>query len=362
MVGSRPDFTLSPSDQNIPNLAVFTDGFTYHATSRHNRVGDDAMKRDALRQSSEAIPWAITYQDVADFDRPEADHETGARAIHPWIDTTVLENFQQVYSFETKILRALEHGNMELLWAWIQHPVLQDWQQFANAAPGLTFAGNVTYGAVEQDVADAVRLTAQQTIKHLKLVDAPNAMFWGRNMPHLTMLSAGGLAKPTAELRSVLVLNDDTTAVTAPDYQASWQQWLRSSNLLGFATNPRTHLIATSGVIHQLWEEHYGADELVSSAAGHPAVDVAQPPVPVGWQEIFDETGEDEHDFLRTLIEHDLPAPEIGDEVDGIMLQLAWPDQRVAVVYDPEDVEPVAAQGWTVVVTEDPAAVVQALR
>jgi ATP-dependent helicase YprA (DUF1998 family) len=362
MVGSRPDFTLSPSDQNIPSLAVFTDGFTYHATSRHNRVGDDAMKRDALRQSSEAIPWAITYQDVADFDRPEEDHETGARAIHPWIDTTVLENFQQVYSFETKILRALEHGNMELLWAWIQHPVLQDWQQFANAAPGLTFAGNVTYGAVEQDVADAVRLTAQQTNKHLKLDDAPNAMFWGRNMPHLTMLSAGELAKPTAELRSVLVLNDDTTAVTAPDYQASWQQWLRWSNLLGFATNPRTHLIATSGVIQQLWEEHYGADELVSSAAGHPAVDVAQPPVPVGWQEIFDETGEDEHDFLRTLIEHDLPAPEIGDEVDGIMLQLAWPDQRVAVVYDPEDVEPVAAQGWTVVVTEDPAAVVQALR
>lgn len=360
MDGSRPDFMLSPSDQNLPSLAIFTDGFAYHATPRHNRVGDDALKRHALRQRGDAIPWAVTYQDVMDFDRPEEEHETGERAVHPWIDGSVLESFQQVYSFETKILKALDHGNMELVWAWIQHPMLEDWQQFANAAPGLMFSGTLSQGTVQQDHVDAARLTAQQANVHLRLADNATPMFWGRHMPHLMMLSAGEMATPGAELRSMLVLDDDHAAVTSPDYRAAWQQWLRWSNLLGFATNPRTHLIGTTSIAPQLWEELYGSFETTAALSGT-AIDVAQPTVPVEWREIFEETGEDEHEFLHSLIERDVPAPEIGDEIDGVMLQLAWPEQRVAVVYEPEDVEPVEARGWTVVVTEDTHAVVQAL-
>jgi len=42
-------------------------------------------------------------------------------------------------------------------------------------------------------------------------------------------------------------------------------------------------------------------------------------------------------------------APEVGYEVDGIPLDFAWPDRRVAVAVElaEEDRAEVEAQGWT---------------
>ena len=80
--------------------------------------------------------------------------------------------------------------------------------------------------------------------------------------------------------------------------------------------------------------ETYGAsDQVVTETRG---IDVAQPAVPVGWESVFEEAEDDEHAFFLELAEHDLPVPEIGDEMDGVMLQVSWPDHKVAVVYDPD--------------------------
>src|SRR5699024_1090313 len=108
-----------------------------------------------------------------------------------------------------------------------------------------------------------------------------------------------------------------------------------------------------------LWEELYGASDRVVIQA--PGIDVAQPAVPEGWEVVFEEAEADEHVFFHELAEHGLPVPEIGDEMNGVMLQVSWPDHKVAVVYDREDIEPVHANGWTAVLTEDTAAVLVAL-
>src|SRR5699024_10420343 len=103
----------------------------------------------------------------------------------------------------------------------------------------------------------------------------------------------------------------------------------------------------------------YAASELRVTEA--PGIEVAHPPVPAGWEVVFGEAEADEHAFFQELAEHGLPVPEIGDEMDGVMLQVSWPDHKVAVVYDPEDIEPVQSKGWTAVVTDDTAAVLVAL-
>ena len=63
MGGSRPDFVLRSSQGSLPAVAIFTDGWLYHASPAHNRIADDARKRQELRDGG-AIVLGITARDV----------------------------------------------------------------------------------------------------------------------------------------------------------------------------------------------------------------------------------------------------------------------------------------------------------
>ena len=63
MGGSRPDFVLRSSQGSLPVVAIFTDGWLYHASPAHNRIADDARKRQELRDSG-VIVLGITARDV----------------------------------------------------------------------------------------------------------------------------------------------------------------------------------------------------------------------------------------------------------------------------------------------------------
>src|SRR5690625_2282965 len=49
VMGSRPDFILSSAKQHVPQVAIFTDGWQFHASISNDRLADDAKKRAALR-------------------------------------------------------------------------------------------------------------------------------------------------------------------------------------------------------------------------------------------------------------------------------------------------------------------------
>ena len=55
---------LRSSQGSLPAVAIFTDGWLYHASPAHNRIADDARKRQDLRDSG-VIVLGITAQDVA---------------------------------------------------------------------------------------------------------------------------------------------------------------------------------------------------------------------------------------------------------------------------------------------------------
>ena len=63
MGASKPDFVLSSSQGGLPVVAIFTDGWQYHASPVHNRIADDAQKRQALRDGG-AIVVGITARNV----------------------------------------------------------------------------------------------------------------------------------------------------------------------------------------------------------------------------------------------------------------------------------------------------------
>ena len=59
----RPDFVLRSSQGSLPVVAIFTDGWLYHASPAHNRIADDARKRQELRDGG-VIVLGVTARDV----------------------------------------------------------------------------------------------------------------------------------------------------------------------------------------------------------------------------------------------------------------------------------------------------------
>lgn len=56
-------------DRNsIPRIAIYLDGFQFHASKENNRFEDDLKKRQAIANSSSHYSWTLTWEDVEQFD------------------------------------------------------------------------------------------------------------------------------------------------------------------------------------------------------------------------------------------------------------------------------------------------------
>lgn len=359
--GTRPDFLLRPGDGQLPEMPIYTDGFTYHATLAHNRVGDDAMKRQRLRGKG-YVPWAITAKDVERF-RSGLD---AASQTDGWIDLQIRDGLQKRHSMKPAILRALDSGSMELLWAWITEPDLDAWRKAADLGAGLTRVRAADRQLCAED-AEQFGVEVESLTTHLKL--SPEAPWWIRAEGAVQLLATGDIALPGVAVRSLLVLDDSTAAVGTPEFRGAWARWLLWSNITGFQTSVHGSINATTSTAAQLMDEVYGESEVAVTPVPQAPVDSSvvsetevsdQDPV---WKSIFEDADQAEMEFLRRLAsEPAVPTPEAGEEIEGIVAQLAWPDQRIVVVYEIDE-ESVALEksGWTVFGNDDVDGVLGAL-
>lgn len=53
--------------QSIPRIAIYLDGYRYHASEEHNRFATDIRQRDAIRQHPEYYTWTLTWTDLDHF-------------------------------------------------------------------------------------------------------------------------------------------------------------------------------------------------------------------------------------------------------------------------------------------------------
>ena len=85
------------------------------------------------------------------------------------------------------------------------------------------------------------------------------------------------------------------------------------------------------------------------TAVTTPAIDIAHVPWPAVF-EILDPSPE-HSDLLQDLAAHGVAEPVDGEEIgsEGIMLDLSWPEEGIAVIFEPEsgDEELLAKDGWT---------------
>jgi len=76
---TRPDFLMICTDYEvngttvsdlyaIPRIAVYLDGYQFHASKEHNRFATDFQKRNAITGSNNHFSWTLTWDDIEIFD------------------------------------------------------------------------------------------------------------------------------------------------------------------------------------------------------------------------------------------------------------------------------------------------------
>ncbi len=336
--GCRPDFVLKTAA--LPPIAIFTDGHAFHATPMHNRLADDALKRERLRAQGYRV-LSVTYEDLE------------APVPPAWLHIAVLSELMKREAgtpgsgISMSAAREQEGGPLTLLQGVVRDPESTPRERLADALalflgaqPGTAPLGSIGAGDDLVSVAcadlqgNAVQTASEQTLLLCR---------W----PHLVF--AARMAE-TATQEMALVLDDSESAVAEPDHAEAWREWLRLSDVL--AMSQISYRITT------LSAEESAGRAVARSGSGDSAAEGGQAPeLPNGWTEVdLSFTEPIVVDLARLLADAGIPPAEGGAEIDGgWTVELGWPDAEVAVVLDEmpaDDIADIRASGWQVVVAE----------
>jgi DEAD/DEAH box helicase domain-containing protein len=64
---------------SVKGIAIYLDGYTYHATEENCRFFEDLKKRTAIEESNSIISWTLTWADIEKFDAIEKEHDSSTK-------------------------------------------------------------------------------------------------------------------------------------------------------------------------------------------------------------------------------------------------------------------------------------------
>ncbi|MFJ8078154.1 Zn-binding domain-containing protein [Streptomyces sp. NPDC096176] len=398
--GTRPDVLFERLDAPGPRIALYLDGFEFHASTKYNRLADDAAKRARLRAEGVRV-FQLTYYDVKEW-RTRV-RETGyaasgpaAPAWRPYGERACA----QARAYYAKVHDGLPGELAETVWvnpadtliAYLRSPDAGRWLERAEAVvAGLLGAdpeaAAVSAESVGEQIEAALRGRAPKPqpgkVRLLTVTDASGCR----------LLAAADGRQTLPVWSAITWLNDSPAAVADEDrHKRRWRGWLYWSNLLQFLEHGGGDSAQlTTGLLDAFSAQEFsvagGAGWLESTrtvlagdqppaAADAPQPLVAAPAVPVtegvptaardgGWDPVLELLDPDEPGLellAVALASLGVPAPQDGYELDdrGWMAELAWPDAKVGVVLthrprategDPEAEDrdrAFAAAGWEV--------------
>lgn len=324
MHGCKPDFVLT-SSPNVPQVAIFTDGFTFHATNAptRNRVADDAVKRANLRAAGVHV-LAVTFPDVDRY----VNHKH--QADPPWFSAQHAQMFMQQFNYNAASLHTLLGGPFAWLASWIQQPASAPLGRLADALPFFLVGGPADAQLMPSDDLVAVAGSLLRGDGWPSISGTEASWWWQHGNLGAVVRWRGVNAIDVA-----LVLDDRVTALDSDGFRADWQEWLRLANWLTLrAPSAHTEIVALTAI----------------TAAAEPTSDLVYP---TGWTAAIDRSFGVGAALARTLARSGMHAPDlVGEEMaSGVVAEFAWSQERIAVVFDarPGDSEDLAAEGWRLV-------------
>jgi hypothetical protein len=338
VLDSKPDFVLRCDQTGIPAVAIFTDGWQYHASPAHNRIADDAAKRRNVRDAG-WIVLAVTWEDLELA-------QQGKSTDPGWLDSTKVGDIVAFSRGELApaAVELLGKGPIDYLVQWIQQPEPESMANLAKWTPYF-LAGKST--PVTSTKEQPLTELAVDLLEGRRDSSGP-AMGWGWEHDTLAVV-VRQLNDVATEVALVL---DDRPDRVGTAHERAWRDWLRLSNLLNLRTLPVT-ISAVSRV---------GVEIVVPPT--EPVEPSAAPALHPEWRRLLENAISDsERALLPVLAEHGVDLPEQGFEsAAGIPIDLSWPDRRIAVDIDldAKDRADLEGEQW-VVVPPDVDAIIAAL-
>lgn len=322
MHGSKPDFVLRSDDPQVPVTAIFTDGHEFHASSVHNRLADDAAKRQALRDAGVQV-LSITARDVA------AEQDGTTLSPPRWWSDAFRPRLIQAFPRTSGVIDNITSGPFGMLRRWLASPeadaqeALGTWLPLALLSEYQDRPANGEAAKIAQDVlAEGSGATVSGT--------------WSTPGLGVAVRRVGNLVACCA------VIDDRAEVLDTPAARDDWYDWLALANALQLSVAPAT--ISTVSSV---------AGVTVQPTAGTAEVADA---LPEAWQDAYDDcVGPEEQQLVIDLARRGLPVVTIGEEIgsSNIPVELSWPEHRIAVFVgaapSSEEVDRIRAEGWTVV-------------
>ena len=69
MICTRAEIRGIDKKNEVPRIAIYLDGYQYHASDEHNRFENDFKKRKAIIANPEYLTWTLTWKDIDQFDQ-----------------------------------------------------------------------------------------------------------------------------------------------------------------------------------------------------------------------------------------------------------------------------------------------------
>lgn len=337
----KPDFVLVCNDPSVPRVAVFCDGWRFHASPAVNNLAADATKRASLRAQGYVVV-SVTWQDLDAAEQPPA-------AAPPWFDDA---RWSTVMGASKGALRPAHRDlvvgePLDLLVSWIASPDRAGLRALAELLPLLLIgAGDAGKTDPSEPLLDLLgSLHDGQALPG----DGTQAT-WSWRHDTLTVVAR----RTTGTASEVAVMLDDRPEVLGQAHRQAWNEWLRLANLLNLRLQEATVLTYS-----QLAAPASRPGAVASTEAPPASTAYAEP-----WPSLLEQVvGAAAAALVRDLAALDVTPPVVGGEAgDGIVVEIAWPDRHLVVDLDLTDDErhDLVQDGWNVVQPEA-AAVQQAL-
>ncbi|MRK01382.1 DEAD/DEAH box helicase [Aeromicrobium sp. S22] len=314
---AKPDFVLQ-CDQPVPLVAIFCDGWAFHASPEINRLPDDTHKRQVLRDSGHVV-LGLSWADL--------DEALDSKAPVPgWFDPAAATALRAAPDggFTQSQVDVMASGAMAFLVQWIQDPDPESVGRLADLMPYFAVAKSQHVAITDQA---ALVDVARDMLDGTPPPTGTGAWIWSTDTVTMIARSPGGPLNSV----EVAVMLDDRPSALGKDHRPAWREWLRLSNALNLRSRP-----TTIGV-HSQAAKPSTPDEVS---------------VPADWVPLLAQATGAERALLQLLAASDVDKPVIGFEsAGGIPLDVSWPDKRLAldIEFVDDERDELSAEGWTLV-------------
>jgi replicative superfamily II helicase len=369
--GTRPDVLFKRLDDAPLTVAVYLDGYRYHAAPDINRLADDADKRARLRAQGNVV-FQLNWDDVnaAAGDLAGAGNAGQGRLWHPYLgnaEQAARGAYAMLGGDPADLPRHIWTTPVRTLFAFLTDPNRTVWGQRAQAAvAGLLRQPGAELAKMDRGGIAGVVAASLQGVRLPRPGDGPLTVVRALDAcscPVTVLVDTGRRDPETAPLGvwSALTVIDDRNATILADTQAHkrrWAAWLYWGNLIQFldelggdaaqlaftslADFDPAVLAAAGGTglatsIMLLPDEEISEAELAMLSAVRSA-SLPGVPVDVVWpSEVIDVLVPEVVELGRELAARGVPAPaaeqigyELGDQ--AWQAELAWGPRLAAVI------------------------------